>query len=1390
MAMEARAEIHFIIDQAIQNMKAIQAEAIATGQTVGGAFTGTDADVAAFNQALNTLGRSFVVTGGAITGAVGLAVNSFMSFEQQMDAVAAVSEATAEEMEALTAAALRIGQETSFNANQVGAAMEILAKAGIDLADITNGVAEGAVRLSEATGVDITLSAETAAAAMTVFNHTADETEYVMNVIAQSANASMLDVQDWTSALMYAGPIVSTLGYGIEDLAHMMVILGDAGMRGSVASTSIRNILMQISDTSSKATEGIRGYNIAMENADGTSRSLMEIMTDLVPHWNELNDAARVDLANQWFGARGGPAFLNMMNAHTEAVNRGGDAFEEAGKKMATTGDIYTMSEKRMDNLAGSIERLRGSVETLMISFGSRLAPAIRVVVDILDKIVDSIANSHPVFQTIVMVLAALTGGALLLGGTLMLMLPQILAVQAAFVKLSGMGGVLSLLLGPIRAIGVAFMTSLGPISLIIAAVAALYLAWRHNFLGIRDLTDKFISRVKEAWEAVSGLIDGVSWLFGKDHKSKAELDIKSTTDEGYDSWRGMGEDVSKNANLAIKTQPDDMFIEYVYDADGTVIGYEAHITSSTDGTEQTGRILSSSRDPNDPDLIHMEIELASGETVEGTYNEITGKFSAIDGNVNIGATFVGDAHYIKEETLPDGSKAWKIYEKDGDGAFGAILESYEGEQGEAYILIEGEDGGFWATVDIATGDISDPHVIPIDGDTGRIDGKLESIRSATGNTVTVLVDGDGQPFYTVLDEIIHLPSGNKLVRIELANGDEFLLTVDGVTGQIIDQHEIKITADTAEAESRLSVIQGLMRWFSSWAEPKGGLVGFLGRVAGAAATAIDVIENLQAIFRGDWPNVDWRFLLDVAGLEFVVGIIDGAIEAYQTLHRAVDRLTSGTPAGKQAPTKENTTDPVNYAYPIEYKDGYAREHGLGSAYADPYRPTENLKPATMTEKHGIVAVDITEYTRSLGEAAARNIAFTKTLEALNPELAELHPNIMASASAIPMFGSNARRTDDDVRGATSGIAASGGILMSSFMDMARSVISNSDSARASGVTNFDLLGQTIASSSLAAQTGALANFGTLQSTASTQFGSMNTDTTSKMTALQAVVASRASQASTAGSTQFNQLGSNVGSRLSEMQSAAQSRMSTLQGAVTSQSSTARQNAVSQFSQMNSTVALRMAAMELNTGLKLRAMASGAKTQSENMASNLDKGASTGASNVNSQLAKIALYIAGQGVKASAVALLAGQNIGNSFARGMELALDRIRSAASSMVAAANAAVMAKAMIASPSKLFMRLGEYMGEGVEVGLLKKVAAVERASEALVYTPNLQDRLSLSSGYHSGRGSDLAASGSTTIHNWITIPPDAWERFNKEVASSAKFVRSWQSPEAIAQYLGDK
>jgi TP901 family phage tail tape measure protein len=173
------------------------------------ALRSASADVSGLQATMATAGRTMMVAGAALGGALaaGLAatVGPAIQFEQTMSGVGAVSGATAVQMQQLSTLALQLGKDTVFSANEAGQAIEELAKGGVGLQDILNGAAAATVNLAAAGQVSLPQAATIAANAMNIFSISGQQMAHVADMIAGAANASSLEVGDFAYSMQYAG---------------------------------------------------------------------------------------------------------------------------------------------------------------------------------------------------------------------------------------------------------------------------------------------------------------------------------------------------------------------------------------------------------------------------------------------------------------------------------------------------------------------------------------------------------------------------------------------------------------------------------------------------------------------------------------------------------------------------------------------------------------------------------------------------------------------------------------------------------------------------------------------------------------------------------------------------------------------------------------------------------------------------------------------------------------------------------------------------------------------------------------------------------------------------------------------------------------------------------
>jgi hypothetical protein len=160
---------------------------------------------------------------------------------------------------------------------------------------------------------------------------------------------------------------------------------------------------------------------------------------------------------------------------------------------------------------------------------GAAIIPSLLTVAEALTKLVEGFMKLPSFVQkgiVVMLALVALAGPVLAFVGTVVSAIGSI----AGFVgTLSGIGTSLAAFGPALAGVGAAITGTLlpaigsvlvaaAPIILIIAAIIAviylLYLAWKNNFLGIQDITHKFLADLKSGWENVKDRFQNIKDAF------------------------------------------------------------------------------------------------------------------------------------------------------------------------------------------------------------------------------------------------------------------------------------------------------------------------------------------------------------------------------------------------------------------------------------------------------------------------------------------------------------------------------------------------------------------------------------------------------------------------------------------------------------------------------------------------------------------------------------------------------------------------------------------------------------------------------------------------------------------------------------------------------------
>lgn len=223
------------------------------------------------------------------------AVKTTADFDAGMSNVSAISGATGEDLDKLRAKAREMGSQTKFSATEAADAMSYMAMAGWKTDDMMGSIA-GVMNLAAASGEDLASTSDIVTDAMTAFGLSADGTSTVLkdgvntevpnatrfvDVLAAACNNSNTNVSMLGESFKYVSATAGSMGYSVEDTAVALGLMANQGIKASNSGTALRTLIVNMAKPSKQMQAAMDGLGLSLTNADGSTKSLMEVMQNL-----------------------------------------------------------------------------------------------------------------------------------------------------------------------------------------------------------------------------------------------------------------------------------------------------------------------------------------------------------------------------------------------------------------------------------------------------------------------------------------------------------------------------------------------------------------------------------------------------------------------------------------------------------------------------------------------------------------------------------------------------------------------------------------------------------------------------------------------------------------------------------------------------------------------------------------------------------------------------------------------------------------------------------------------------------------------------------------------------------------------------------------------------
>ena len=358
LGQEISSQIGGTVEEALTQLK--ETTERGASDAAAGAVSAFNSNFIKIADGLNTAGqmiengfgrilKHITAAAASVNGFVGLVVQRSLSiggsFEGQMTSVAAISGATAEELEKLTAKARTMGASLPISAKDAAEAMTLLAQRGTSVRDIIASVSDVS-SLAISQGVSMAQAAELLGSAITNFGIAVEDAGQITDMFNNASNQSALNMNKMSDALKYAGPAASAAGLSLEETLAAMETLANAGLEGSMIGTGLAGVLQRLADKSD-----ILG--VKTKKLDGSLRPIKEVFSELQTRGLTLGEAT------EEFGALAAKSAINLTKY--------GSALEQNEKNLKQWGSTQAAVQGKMGTWSNTWNAFQSAVEELHI---------------------------------------------------------------------------------------------------------------------------------------------------------------------------------------------------------------------------------------------------------------------------------------------------------------------------------------------------------------------------------------------------------------------------------------------------------------------------------------------------------------------------------------------------------------------------------------------------------------------------------------------------------------------------------------------------------------------------------------------------------------------------------------------------------------------------------------------------------------------------------------------------------------------------------------------------------------------------------------------------------------------------------------------------------------
>ena len=307
----------------------------------------------------------------------------------------------------------QVGVETKYTTPQVASAGKFLAMAGYDVDQIKHAI-RPISDIALVGDTDLGETADVVTNIMTAYEIPAKQMDNTADILTMTFTKTNTTLLELAESFKYAGTVAHQSGLNFETASAAFGVLGDAGIKGSHAGTTLRMMLLNMMNPTKRGQEAWDILGINTKDKNGNLRNLSDILSDLHEKQQTMSAGDFSTLINKMFRVTAAPGALALINnvakmqevtgLNKKSMGLASDLADE--KKNTIQGLWYQMTSAFTETGMQGFEQMQGVIRDFLqrmieLMKSTEFATALRNAMDMFLKIANVIVGVFKGIMTV-----------------------------------------------------------------------------------------------------------------------------------------------------------------------------------------------------------------------------------------------------------------------------------------------------------------------------------------------------------------------------------------------------------------------------------------------------------------------------------------------------------------------------------------------------------------------------------------------------------------------------------------------------------------------------------------------------------------------------------------------------------------------------------------------------------------------------------------------------------------------------------------------------------------------------------------------------------------------------------------------------------------------------